>query len=171
MKIAVLSDPHNRSELQRIALDRIEKSGVDYLLHAGDLCTEENLRMLKESGIAYAAVFGNNDTGMLHLSSSYNIDKEPRYLLLGNLRVKMMHLPLYMSPDAEMIVYGHTHLFKAESVEGTLYLNPGEICARESGECGYAIVDVYPDRWVVRRESADMDNLSVWRSREIEMPR
>jgi hypothetical protein len=63
----------------------------------------------------------------------------------------MMHLPYYLTPDAELVIYGHTHRFAAEAKGSTLYLNPGEICAREQGWSECVLLRPLPDRWIVER--------------------
>jgi putative phosphoesterase len=153
MKIGILSDPHRRSDLQRAAIDKLLEEGAEYLLHAGDLCVEENLRQLEEAGVPYAAVFGNNDASLRPLAGRYRIKPEPWYFRLRDLKVKMMHLPYYLTPDAELVIYGHTHRFAAEMKGGTLYLNPGEICAREKDLSECVLLELRPERWELRRLS------------------
>ncbi len=48
-----------------------------------------------------------------------------------------MHLPFYMTPDTNIVISGHTHIFEHQYINNTLFLNPGEICAREKNltEC------------------------------------
>ncbi len=151
MKIGILSDPHRRSDLQGAAIDKLLGEGAEYLLHAGDLCVEENLRQLEEAGVPYAAVFGNNDASLRSLAGRYRIKPEPWYFRLRDLRVKMMHLPYYLTPDAELVIYGHTHRFAAELQGETLYLNPGEVCAREGKLSECVLLEREMDRWHLRR--------------------
>jgi putative phosphoesterase len=149
MKIGILSDPHRRTDLQQAAIDKLLEEGAEYLLHAGDFCLEENLRQLEAAGLPYAAVFGNNDASLRPLAGTYRIKPEPWYFRLRDLKVKMMHLPYYLSPDAELVIYGHTHRFAAEIKGGTLYLNPGEVCAREKERSECVLLQCLPDRWVL----------------------
>jgi putative phosphoesterase len=149
MKIGVLSDPHRRSDLQQAAIDKLLSEGAEYLLHAGDLCIEENLRQLEEAGVPYAAVFGNNDRSLKPLSDRYRIKPEPWYFKLRELKVKMMHLPYYLTPDTDLVIYGHTHCFAAEIQGGTLFLNPGEICAREKPLSECVLLERGAGRWIV----------------------
>jgi len=142
LKIGILSDPHRRSDLQKEAIDKLLNEGAEYLLHAGDLCLEENLRQLADTGLPYAAVFGNNDRPLHPLAETYRIRPEPWYFKIGELKVKMMHLPYYMTPDTDLVIYGHTHRFAAELKGETLYLNPGEICGRESGRCEAVLLEI-----------------------------
>jgi len=147
MKIGILSDPHRRSDLQQSAIDKLLGEGAEYLLHAGDLCVEENLRQLEAAGLPYAAVFGNNDAALRPLAGHYRIKPEPWYFKIRDLKIKMMHLPYYLTPDAELVIYGHTHLFAAEQKGNTLYLNPGEVCGRESGRCHCVLLEGKASSW------------------------
>jgi len=149
MKIGILSDPHLRSDLQKAAIEKLLEQGAEYLLHAGDLCVEENLRQLEETGIPYAAVFGNNDTPLRNVAGRYRIRPEPWYSRIKDLKVKMMHLPYYLTPDSDLVIYGHTHRFAVEAKGPTLYLNPGEICAREQKRSECVLLRIQPDLWIV----------------------
>jgi putative phosphoesterase len=149
MKIGILSDPHTRTQLQREALKMLSREGVDYLLHAGDFVVRENIDSLAESGIPYAGVLGNNDNTLASYASAYRIGREPYYLALGGVKVKLMHMPYYMTPDTDLIIYGHTHRFEAGIENGTLYINPGEICAREKSRSECAIATLNDGEWEV----------------------
>lgn len=133
MKIGVLSDSHHQTILHREAIDHLVSKGAEYLLHAGDIQTLEHLELLEQSKKPYIVVFGNNDGHLAPLSTSYPIHKEPYYFRIKELTIKIMHLPYYMTPDSDIVISGHTHTFEAETINGTLFLNPGEICAREIG--------------------------------------
>lgn len=167
LKIGILSDPHRRSDLQRAAIDKLREEGAQYLLHAGDLCLEENLRMLEESGLPYAAVFGNNDRSLLPLTSRYRIRQEPWYFKVEELKVKMMHLPYYLTPDADLVIFGHTHRFSAELRGKTLFLNPGEVCAREKPTSEMALAEYREGRWKILHFSRKTGEKSPWKEREI----
>lgn len=143
MKIGILSDSHTKTALHREAIEHLLSLGVEYLLHAGDIMLEEHLQMLVETGLPYACVYGNNDTALIGLHGKYNIFQEPHYLKIEDLKVKMMHMPYYMSADADLIVSGHTHMFESSLVNNKLFINPGEVCAREKplSECALVIVE------------------------------
>ena len=46
-------------------------------------------------------------------------------------------MPYYMSPDANIVIFGHTHTFECDYKNNTLFVNPGEACARNKpiSEC------------------------------------
>jgi len=150
VKIGILSDSHNRGDLLRAAIDKLLEEGAQYLLHAGDFCRQEHLQLLSDAGVPYAAVFGNNDGALLSCATLYRIRKEPWYFAIGHLRIKLMHHPFYLSPDADLIISGHTHRFSAQSNERTLYLNPGEICAREQPLSECVLLSPTSSEWKIR---------------------
>lgn len=143
--IGVLSDSHKRADLQKEAIEHLKNQGAHYLLHLGDLQTKENLESLANSNLPYAAVFGNNDRALLPLAHNYKIKKEPYYLKIKDTTIKMMHLPYYLSADTDIILFGHLHKFSAEYKAGSLFLNPGEVCARNKNlsECATILVDTH----------------------------
>jgi len=142
MKIGILSDTHRKTKRARYNIDLLKKHGAEFLIHAGDIVEPEVLELLKNSGLRYIAVFGNNDAHLAKFYKKYNLVQEPHYFKLANTKFKLMHLPFYMSADAEVIIYGHTHKFDCEFNHGTLFLNPGESCARNKNLSECALLEV-----------------------------
>lgn len=60
-----------------------------------------------------------------------------------------MHLPFYMNNDAEVVIFGHTHAFETEFKGSTLYLNPGEVCARNKPLSECAMLEVKSNKFIV----------------------
>lgn len=137
MKIAILADNHKKVAKAQKAVDMLEEEGAEFFIHAGDIVKPEVLDYLEKKKLGYVAVYGNNDIHLYECQDRYNLVKEPYYFKLAGLTFKLMHLPFFMSADADVVVYGHTHIFKCEQINHTLYLNPGELCAREKplSEC------------------------------------
>ena len=137
MKIGILSDTHSKVTLAKDALDLLLENGAEFIIHAGDIVEVEILEMLKNCGKRYVAVYGNNDAHLVQHHNNYNLVQEPHYFKLAETKFKLMHLPFYMAPDTEIVVFGHTHTFESDFKNGTLFLNPGEVCARSKplSEC------------------------------------
>ncbi len=131
MNIGILSDSHLKSDYTKDVIDFLKNEDCQYLVHAGDLCIEKNLQLLEESNLSYVAVFGNNDRSLSSLASKYNIKNEPYYFKIKDIKFKLMHLPYHMTPDCDVLIFGHTHKFECDYKNKTLFLNPGEVCARE----------------------------------------
>jgi uncharacterized protein len=131
MKVAVLSDTH-APRYWKTCPDEVARrlDGVDLILHAGDVCRATVLEELA----AFApvrAVLGNNDTPDVATWGA----PETLELDLDGLAVAMVHdagpapgrtLRLRRRfPDAELVVFGHSHIPLDERGHGVRIFNPG----------------------------------------------
>ena len=118
--IGVISDTHGLLRPEAIAA----LSGVDHILHAGDV--GDALILDKLRWIApLTAVRGNIDTSGVcrALPASYVVELGGRYFYL----VHSVH-DLDLNPKVAgiaMVVSGHTHRAEREERQGVMYLNPG----------------------------------------------
>lgn len=142
MKIAVISDTHKKFPLAKEAIDRLVALGAQYIVHAGDICQYDTIEYIKNTNLPYVAVYGNNDTPMVQYHNDFNLVKEPYYFKIEDVKFKLMHLPYYMTPDCDVVIYGHTHIFEAKKVNDTLFLNPGEVCAREKPRSESVLLEI-----------------------------
>ncbi|MDD5717735.1 MAG: YfcE family phosphodiesterase [Sulfuricurvum sp.] len=142
MKIGLLSDTHTKKGRSQKVIDHLKKEGAEFLIHGGDIVKPEILDQLKNSGIRYIAVYGNNDASLIEYHTRYNLVQEPHYFKLGGISFKLMHLPFYMNPDTEVVIFGHTHIFECDFKSRTLFLNPGEACAREKPFSSCAMLEI-----------------------------
>jgi putative phosphoesterase len=152
MLIGLISDTHGlvRPEVHTAL------AGVELILHAGDVGGAEILDELALIA-PVRAVYGNTDApwdgGLVPA-----IDIE-----LGGLRVHVSHghevgkvtpANLAKAYDADVIVYGHTHIQKISRIGGRLVVNPGAAgprrfnleasVARLSIESGAAEIEIVP---------------------------
>jgi uncharacterized protein len=127
LKIAVLADTHipkKARELPVRALEIIRQS--DLLIHAGDILTEDFLEYLREM-IPLHAVLGNNDIGV-NLPETLQIEVERVKLAIihdsgkSNGRARRLKR---LFPDADAVVFGHSHIPINSFEEGILLFNPG----------------------------------------------
>jgi uncharacterized protein len=151
MKIGILSDSHFQSDYTKEVINFLIEKSCEYLIHAGDLCIEKNLQHLEESGLKYVAVFGNNDRNLFSLSSKYNLKTEPYYFKIKDIKFKLMHLPYHLSPDSDIVIFGHTHIFESEYKNQTLFLNPGEVCAREKPLIECVQLQIKENEYIITR--------------------
>ncbi len=156
MKIGLLSDTHTKKGRSQKVIDHLKASGAEFLIHAGDIVKPEILDQLKNSGLRYLAVYGNNDAKLIEYHSRYNLVQEPHYFRLGGAKWKLMHLPFYMSADAEIVIFGHTHVFECDFKNKTLFLNPGEVCAREQPYSSCAMLEVTDKMFTVTHYSREV---------------
>ena len=116
-KIAVLSDTHGL--LRPEVLDRI--AGCDVIIHGGDINKPEIIDRLKEIAPVYV-VRGNNEKEWaenIPESLTFQIEKS-RFFVVHN--KKFVAKDLY---DADVVIYGHSHKYAEQMVDGVLWLNPG----------------------------------------------
>jgi putative phosphoesterase len=156
LRIGIVSDSHKKIGLLESALNILKDNGAEFIIHAGDIVLKESLDLLRSAGLPYQAVFGNNDIHLLGLAGNYNINSEPHYFNIGNISAKLMHYPYYLNNDTDLIVFGHTHYFECESKNNTLYINPGEICARKKPVSEFALIEKENDSWRVFHYEKDM---------------
>ncbi|QKF72314.1 YfcE family phosphodiesterase [Aliarcobacter faecis] len=149
MKIAIVSDSHHKTLYLKECIDFLKEEGCEYLIHAGDICSQEGLEILKNSSLKYIAVFGNNDRNLFEFSDKYNIKAEPYYFKIDNISFKLMHLPLHLSPDTDIIIFGHTHKFHCEYKNKKLYINSGEVCAREKPFIECAKLEINANEYII----------------------
>ena len=107
------------------------------------------LDILKDSNLKYIAVFGNNDRELFQFSEDYNIKKEPYYFKIEDKSFKLMHLPFHLHPDTDIIIFGHTHKFDCEYKNKKLFINPGEVCAREKPIISCAKLEINTNEYII----------------------
>ena len=130
-KIGVISDTHGHFDPQIKSLFE----GVDHILHAGDIGPPSIVMELEEIA-PVTAVLGNTDFG---------IDvRETECIQLADRNILVHHIVSLPNPDEgirkrissdkpDIVVFGHTHQAFSETINQTLYLNPGYSGRRKMG--------------------------------------
>ena len=161
MKIGILSDSHHKSDYTQEVIKHLKEKGCEYLVHAGDLCIEENLKHLEDSKLKYISVFGNNDSSLLSYANKYNIKQEPYLFKIKDIKFKLMHLPFYLNAgDSDVVIFGHTHIFECQYTNGTLFLNPGEVCAREKPLIECVMLEINENEYIIKYYSRNINENS-----------
>ena len=168
LKLGILSDSHTQTTLHKEAIEHLLSLGVDYLLHAGDIMLEEHLQMLEDAPVPYVCVFGNNDANLISLQKKYRIYQEPYYFKIKEYKLKMMHMPYYLSSDTDIVISGHTHMFECSKTAETLYLNPGEVCGREKPLSECATIEIVDKSYKVKHYFRELSK-DEWIKREIDI--
>ena len=123
IRVAVISDTHGL--LRRSVVREVQDCSC--ILHAGDVIQEGDLDELALYGCLYA-VRGNNDIWMQGVRD-----------LAGFLRFQIGGVSFYMVHDrrdvprdlsgVDAVIFGHSHQYSEEWIDGRLWLNPGS-CGR-----------------------------------------
>ncbi len=149
MKIGVISDSHRKIGRAKKGIDFLLDNGADYIIHAGDIVKIEVLEYLKIMAVPYIAVYGNNDKELIQFHEQFNLVQEPYYFQIKDLKLKLMHHPYFMTPDVDILIYGHTHISHSQMSSGTLFINSGEICARDHPFSKIAMITVNEHEFIV----------------------
>lgn len=127
VRVGVLSDTHGL--LRAEVLERLD--GVHHILHAGDVGRPDLLAEL-EALAPVSAVWGNSDD----FQARAELPEEARLELAG-CRIVVVHGHQLGSPaprglrqrypDADLVVYGHTHRPQVDRAGTPVTLNPGSV--------------------------------------------
>jgi len=123
-------------------------AGADLILHAGDVCTADVLELLAQFA-PVQAVMGNNDLPEVAAWGA----PETLELELDGLTVAMIHdsgqavaRTLRMRrrfPDADLVVFGHSHIPMDVTGDGVRVFNPGSPTDRRRQPYGtFGILDI-----------------------------
>jgi putative phosphoesterase len=149
--LGILSDTHIPDRARNLpprVLDIFHSTGVEAILHAGDICTLSVLQELGQVAPVHA-VCGNRDiytlrhlpaqiilpfagfkVGMVHghgRLSDYLSDKA-HFLAFGVQEERYKKRVIKALPGVDVMVFGHLHRRIYEWVQGVLLLNPGSAC-------------------------------------------
>ena len=137
-KVAVLSDTHGLLRREVVA----ELRDCGHIIHAGDIVKETDLDELRLYGSIYA-VRGNNDLWQPGLCDLAHV-----------LRFEIAGVSFVMAHDRydiprslagiQAVIFGHSHRYSEEWIDGRLWLNPGSCGkARFGGEATMAKLFLY----------------------------
>jgi uncharacterized protein len=140
-RIGIISDTHGL--LRPEAEGRL--AGVDHIVHAGDIGRSDVIAALRRIA-PVTAIRGNVDTG--DWAREY---ADTELLRLANRTIFVVHdlKTLRIDPVAlgiDVVVSGHSHVPKIDTVGGVLYMNPGSAGRRRFRlPITLATLDVTPD--------------------------
>jgi len=120
LRIGLISDTHGLLRPEA----RHALSGVDHIVHAGDICNAQVLEQLGEIA-PVTAVRGNNDRG-----GWADTLAERETLQIGGATLLVLHdlQELDVDPAAsgiDAVVSGHSHKPSVRKEHGVLFVNPG----------------------------------------------
>ncbi len=157
MRIAVLSDTHD--VLREEVLEQIRLA--DAVIHAGDISKSEIVDRINANLKKDAQLFlvrGNADGDWA--------EKIPDILefRLEQLRFFVVHnrKKAVIPDNSDIVIFGHTHRFQAETMDGRLWLNPGA-CGRRRfrSELSMAVLQIEGKRWQIEKIWIGVEDESV----------
>ena len=149
MKVMVVSDTHGARVLEICNIARADKE-ITHILHLGDYASdaEQFAKLLPDKKVL--GVRGNNDIfSRFPLERQCELCGKKMLLIHGHTYGvktglhKLAHRAREL--DAELVLFGHTHLKCDEAIDGIRFLNPsarGYILINDDGSwCSYAFSD------------------------------
>ncbi len=129
MRLAIISDTHMPRGTRRLPDACVEElEAADVILHAGDLVRAEVLEQLKSYGPPVHAIRGNVDDPGIGLPEQLTLD-------FDGVTIGMIHDPgrkegrlrrlRSLFPDAQAVLFGHTHMPEHAEDDGFQIFNPG----------------------------------------------
>ncbi|WP_169753974.1 YfcE family phosphodiesterase [Campylobacter curvus] len=167
-KLGLISDTHFKPDIAREAIDILKREGAQMLLHAGDIVELDTLLAMRESGLEYRAVLGNNDDELAKFKGEFKLFDEPYEFKFMDIKIALMHHPKFLNIDANVVVFGHTHSFGAIMKDGRLFVNPGEICGRKFGKFSFMLL-AYDNQEFSAVRFSRSPNESQWRKETIKI--
>ena len=114
LKIFVLADTHDKLPANLEAL----AANADEIWHLGDVCAPAILQTIETFGPPVTIVRGNCD-GIPDWPVTVNLKR-------NGVRFRLVHIPPDELPeDVDVVLHGHTHVPRDESLGGVRFLNPG----------------------------------------------
>lgn len=158
MRYFIISDIHGSSTYLKEALDKYKNSNADFLIILGDILYHGArnplpegynpklcLEMLNKHKHNIIAIRGNCDSEVDQMVLEFVL-QESNILIHNNHKVFLTHGHIYQEhgqlTEGDVFINGHTHVVRAEQIDGVHYFNPGSISIPK-GEFGrsYAILD------------------------------
>lgn len=128
MKIGVVSDTHRMQNNIDRAIPYLKK--CDLIIHAGDNFLDSKY-IHKVTGIDVMAVKGNCDFENVEEELVFDVDNRKIFLSHGdNYGVKYGIGKIEQKAkevNADIVIFGHTHIPFQQKKEGIIYINPGSL--------------------------------------------
>jgi uncharacterized protein len=152
MRIGVVSDTHNHLPNVARIVELLNQSGVERVVHTGDITQAATLEVLARLEAPLYGVFGNNDRGerqaLEAAAARYSmaLSEAPLELHFAERRIVVVHDPRELEfafgPEHQVALHGHTHRRTIERERGRLVFNPGECAGHVAGLNAVGIVDL-----------------------------
>lgn len=149
MKILVMSDTHGDSTIIDVVKQHV--GSVDAIFHCGD--SELDLHHSSLEGVQ--VVLGNCDMdSSMPIEVNTTVNSAQIYMTHGHLfQVKSSLMSLnYRAQElqAQIVLFGHSHVLGAEMINEVLFVNPGSLkVPRGRKEKSYAIIEKSASKWLV----------------------
>ncbi len=147
MKILVFSDSHGILSNLKFVLDKFQKN-VKYIIHLGDYSSDISEIEPFFQNYEFINISGNCDFGgFIPSEKIFSLCGKTFFITHGHrYNVKSSLIKLSYSAEeknADICLFGHTHVPVLTTSNNILYMNPGSISHPRSGTyCTYGAIDI-----------------------------
>lgn len=147
MKVLVMSDTHGYLTNARRAIEK--NPDIELIIHLGDYCRDvaQLIQLYPDKKFEY--VYGNSDIGVGLIAAEKTLEIENRRIFMthGHKYSVKWDLNRILAKaeleNAQIVLYGHTHIAVVEKASECTVLNPGSISeSRSNMSESYAIMDI-----------------------------
>ena len=144
LKVGVISDTHGLLRQEVLEILR----SCDCILHAGDINNQGIVDELGRIAPVYV-VRGNNDKEWAeHLPHDLTVQLEGLKIFMVHNKKETQNLPI----DADIVVFGHSHKYFEQVIDGKLWLNPGSCGKRRFGqEISFVVLTIDGGNYQVKK--------------------
>tara|TARA_Y100000746_G_scaffold205242_1_gene192270 strand:- start:369 stop:860 length:492 start_codon:yes stop_codon:yes gene_type:complete len=154
MLVGVVSDTHNNITNIENIINIFNKEEVKLVIHTGDISKPQTLRLFSRLNCPMMGVFGNNDRiekGLKEVCDEYNFNfQDPPFpLTIEDKKIAVFHEPELIDKyikehkDIQLIIHGHTHRYREETLNDIVFFNPGESAGSMKGRNALGIINLH----------------------------
>ena len=153
MILGVVSDTHNHvSNVEKI-IDIFNERNVDKVIHTGDITKANTLNRFSRLECPFIGVYGNNDleeTGLGEIAkkNGFEFQLPPLILTINNKKIAVFHEPnevefvIEKDPSIDIVIHGHTHRYRNETMGKVRVFNPGECAGMQKGRNAVGLINL-----------------------------
>ena len=137
MLIGICSDSHDHVEHIKRAAALFKEKEVEKVIHAGDYCSPFTIPLFE--GLPLHGIFGNNDGDKYMLMKKFDEIGATLHGGFFSFEADGLKIAVYHGTHAEItksleksglydvVISGHTHKSKMETIADTISINPGSV--------------------------------------------
>lgn len=146
MKVLIVSDTHYRVDAFISELDK--HKDAELIIHLGDM-VDDAIYIKNHTDIPVEMVRGNNDYNAIYVPYHNLIRLKGHRILLTHGHLEKVYfgnthlISKAKECEADIVMYGHTHIFNNEVIDGITIINPGSAGYDRGGEYeSYVVMNI-----------------------------